>query len=361
MTNLLPISICIIAKNEEKNIEKCLSSIAGYGFEIVVVDTGSTDATKEIALKYTDRVYEYEWQNDFAAAKNYAVEKSETPYVMILDSDEYIEDIDTIELENMVTKNSTCVGRIKRRNYYMQNGLQVENDEKINRIFSKELFHYEGKIHEQVVSKSGLEYTTYNVPVTIGHMGYNLTDEEKAQKAQRNMVLLLDEYNRLKEKNDKEYLPYIDFQLGKSYFFIKDYNKACDYFDEGLTFDLNPKLEYVIDMVETYGYALLEAGRAQDALCFEGIYDEFGNSADFKFLMGLIYMNNAKLDLAINEFLKATKYKECHMVGSNSFLAYYNIGVIYECSGNRELAIDYYRKCGDYAPALKQLDQLLDY
>ena len=50
----LPISVCIIAKNEQKNIDRCLSSLAPYGFEIIIVDTGSTDQTKEIAAKYTD-------------------------------------------------------------------------------------------------------------------------------------------------------------------------------------------------------------------------------------------------------------------------------------------------------------------
>ena len=55
---MIPISVCIIAKNEEANIERCLSSLAPYGFEIVVVDTGSTDRTKEIAAKYTDRIFD---------------------------------------------------------------------------------------------------------------------------------------------------------------------------------------------------------------------------------------------------------------------------------------------------------------
>ena len=70
------------------------------------------------------------------------------------------------------------------------------------------------------------------------------------------------------------------------------YQSACGYISRGLYFDLNPGLEYVIDMVETYGYALLNSGRPKEALQFEQIYPEFGNTADFQFLMGLIYMNN---------------------------------------------------------------------
>lgn len=128
------------------------------------------------------------------------------------------------------------------------------------------------------------------------------------------------------------------------------------YFCRGLSYDLNPKLEYVIDMVETYGYALINSGQAETALFFENIYEEFGNSADFQFLMGLIYMNNARFEEAVQEFLKAVKHKTCRNQGTNSYAAYYNIGVIYECLGDGDKAREYYWKCGDYEPARKRLE-----
>lgn len=65
----VPVSVCIIAKNEEKFIEDCLKHLLPYGMEIIVADTGSTDRTKEIAEKYADRVVDFEWVNDFAAAE----------------------------------------------------------------------------------------------------------------------------------------------------------------------------------------------------------------------------------------------------------------------------------------------------
>lgn len=136
----------------------------------------------------------------------------------------------------------------------------------------------------------------------------------------------------------------------------KDYNNACDFFSKGLSFDLEPKLEYVIDMVETYGYAMLNSGKVQEALSYTSIYDVFGNSADFKFLMGLIYMKNAMFDEAVNEFQKAAEYKESRVEGANSYLAYYNIGVIYECLGNIGKAQEYYKKCNGYSKAVERLE-----
>jgi len=355
------LSVCIIAKNEEKNIERCLKCLQPYGFEIVVVDTGSADATREIACHYTECVYDFVWCDDFAKAKNFAVSKASNEYVMVIDSDEYLENIDIQVLQNLIAKNPDKVGRIRRRNVFTRSNRQQENVEWINRIFSKEMFCYEGRIHEQVTSLDDKDYGTYHAPVVILHSGYDLPEEERKTKAERNSTLLLRELEKLQQEaatdtRKAEQIPYIIYQLGKSYYMAGDYVAACEYFAEGLSFDLEPKLEYVIDMVETYGYALINSGQARTALFFENIYEEFGNCADFKFLMGLIYMNNEMFDEAVAEFLKATEYEECRSVGVNSYLAFYNVGVIYECLGNAEDARKYYKMCGTYEPALERMD-----
>lgn len=329
------LSICIICKNEELNIEKCLTSFQNTGFETIVVDTGSTDRTKEIALEYTSNVYDFKWCDDFSAAKNFAISKASNDTVMVIDSDEYLDQIDLDALNQLIDRNVDQVGRIKRRNVFHRNDMQQENREWINRIFSRKQFHYEGRIHEQVTDLNGKEdYETYEAPVTILHSGYDLSEEERKKKAKRNIDLLdlelqrlvlsykggieltKDDFEKLNAKACLSYisniivqadeqaeklqhddrLPYILYQLGKGYYMAGDFQMACAYFECGLYFDLNPKLEYVIDMVETYGYALINSGQAEQALFFENIYEEFGNTADFKFLMGLIYMKNEMFD-----------------------------------------------------------------
>ena len=71
-----PFSICIIAKDEEKNIKRCLDSIKNFDCEIIIVDTGSSDRTKEIAYEYTSKVYDFQWINDFSAARNFSISKA---------------------------------------------------------------------------------------------------------------------------------------------------------------------------------------------------------------------------------------------------------------------------------------------
>lgn len=381
------LSICIITKNEQENIERCLKSLMPYEMEIIVVDTGSTDNTKDIVQRYTDKVFDFEWCDDFAAAKNFAISKTSNDYIIMLDSDEYIDKFEESELIRTIGNNSDKAGRIQIKNVFKKTDPCKESREWVSRIFNKKSYHYEGRIHEQIVRYDGKQYDTFKAPVTIIHTGYDLTEKEKSAKAKRNISLLEKELDRLIKlfcKNNRlniceidgielvnhifekdsalslilqkdEYLPYILYQLGKGYYMAMDYPKACDCFSCALSFDLNPKLEYVTDAVEAYGYALVNADRADEALMFENIYNEFGNTADFQFLMGIIYMNNERFDDAVSEFLKATKHKECRNVGSNSYLAYYNIGVIYECLGDADKAISYYRRCGNYRQAKDRL------
>lgn len=346
------LSVCIITKNDEHNLSLCLEKLSSYGFEIVIVDTGSSDQTKEMAAHYTDKIYDFEWCNDFAAAKNYAIQMALNEFVMVIDSDEYIQDFNVNHLFQKISQNKHLVGRIKRINTFDKNKGQEENQEWINRIFSKNLYHYKGSIHEQVVRKNGEAYDTYLSNVEIKHSGYDLTAEEKKRKTDRNITLLKAELESLGED------PYLLYQLGKGYYMAGDYEQACLYFSKGLSFDLNPKLEYVIDMVEAYGYGLLNDKRYQEALFFEQIYDEFGATADFQFLMGLIYMNNALFEKAVLEFEKAVKQKICKVKGVNSYTALYNIGVIYECLGDKEKAVTYYNRCGEYKPANERLKNI---
>lgn len=345
------ISVCIITKNEKEALKKCLDHLKEYPFELVIVDTGSTDGTMEMARRYTESLYEFAWCNDFAKAKNYAVSRAANDMVLVVDSDEYVRSIDLPELEMQIRKFPKAVGRIERINQICQNGEMRESREYINRLFDRRYYHYTGKIHEQITSIDGGAYETYVTSIVADHSGYLLTEEAKQKKAQRNIDLLQEE---LEAKGAD---PYILYQLGKSYYMAGSYDLACSYFSQALSFDLEPGLEYVIDLVDSYGYAMLCSGRAAEALAYEGIYEEFGKRADFQFLMGLIYMNNEQFERAVSEFQKAAAQKECRMAGVNSYLANYNIGVIYECLGQKNRAVEYYEKCGGYEPAKKRISK----
>ncbi|MFW5650235.1 MAG: glycosyltransferase [Acetivibrio ethanolgignens] len=351
------ISICMIVKDEEKYIEECLQALKPLGYEIVVVDTGSTDKTRELAARYTNKIYDFPWINDFSAARNFSIEKAENDNILAIDSDEILVSFDKRELEQLIQKHPKKIGRIIRINEFTRDGKTLRGYERVSRLFDRRYYQYEGIIHEQLVSKSGEEKQFYSVPLTAQHYGYEGNLEVRRKKTERNIRLL--EKQLVKEKTEaEEKVPYTLYQLGKSYYMQEDYEKANTYFSEGLYYDLDPKLEYVQDMVETYGYSLLETRDYETAWGLLGVYEEFSSSTDFVFLCGLIYMNNGHFTEAIQEFEKAAARKSFKMEGVNGCLAWYNIGVIYECLGEKKKAQEYYRKCGEYEPALERLERL---
>ena len=99
----------------------------------------------------------------------------------------------------------------------------------------------------------------------------------------------------------------------------------------------------------------MNLNRIEQALELEGLYDVFADYADYVFLIGYIYMKNGYFDDAIHQFELATTKSDYAVLGSNSFRAYYNIGVIYECAGMIDRAKEYYKKCGSYELAKSRL------
>ena len=353
---MTPISVCIIGKNEEKNLTPFLSSIRAHfpmeTTEIVYVDTGSADRSVEIARRFTDKVYHFSWINDFSAARNYSLSVASHDYVLILDCDEYVEHFDPAGLQKMIETYPKDVGMLTRQNCFLQNGVENKYTDDVERFFDRRIHQYEGIIHEQVRRRDGSEYKRIAIPLSVRHIGYNGSPEEIAAKAHRNIELL----QTMLTENPED--PYLYFQLGQSYHMLKDEEKACYHYGKGLTFDVNPEAEYVQLMVVGYGYSLLELKRFEEALAFEGIYDTFSFSADFVCLMGLIYLRCGLVKEAIAEFKKATAFETSKAEGACSFVPNFNLGCIYEVLGDTALAASYYEKCGDFPAAKARLNSL---
>ncbi|MGG0179092.1 glycosyltransferase [Gottfriedia acidiceleris] len=99
--NSVTLSLCMIVKNEENVLERCLTSISSFVDEIIIVDTGSTDQTKQIAQKFTNKVYDFNWINDFSAARNFAFSKATKDFIMWLDADDIITEENANKILNL--------------------------------------------------------------------------------------------------------------------------------------------------------------------------------------------------------------------------------------------------------------------
>ncbi len=351
----LSFSIVIIGRNEEKHIDECLSRLVLLNGEIIFVDTGSEDSTVRIASRFTKNIYAFEWSNDFSAARNFAISKASNDIILSVDCDEYL-DVSDWKKETLfdliLEFNASQIGMVQVCNPYREGGEGMSiATERVGRLFNRRYIHYEGSIHEQLESISGAGLTFISIPLRFYHAGYE-SSTIRRQKAMRN-IPLLEEALRKDPSN-----PYLFFQLGQTYFGMDDYENALLYFEKGLGFDVNEREDYVQTMVESYGYCLLNLRRYEEAMQLEGIYDTFCKRADFVFLMGLIYMNNALFAEAVEQFQKATAIVEYVVDGVNSYKANYNIGVILECMKETEAAVGSYKRCGNYPPAMERIAYL---
>lgn len=329
-----PISVCIIGKNEERFLEGCLEKLVPFGFEIVFVDTGSTDKTREIACRYTDKVYDFEWINDFAAAKNFCESKASNDWILSLDCDEYVQSMDLDVITEFMKADEKMVGSFMIENL-VRNGDSIgRSKQKINRMYNRKYCHFEGMIHEQIRYLDGSQLNTQILPIEVLHYGYALSPEELEKKNHRNIELLLEE---LKERPNE---PYFFFQLGQSYAVLEDYEKVFQYLHKGLELGPDPNQEYVQHMLIDYGNAMLHTGRYALAMNMERMYDILSEYSDYLFMMGKVYYANQQPMKALELFVKATMAPKTIVVGTNSFFPLNSMALIYDTLGETKLAED---------------------
>lgn len=226
----MKISACIIMKDAAKDLEDCLESLKDGVDEIVVTDTGSEDASVEIARRYTDKVYSFPWRDDFAAAKNFCLDRATGDWIVFPDSDEYFTRETRGNLrrisEDMYAKGYTraYVQRVNVDENHVPKGGSSE-DLSVRMFRGGSLLRYRNPIHEQLVYTGSGQDKAGAVPVKdlcLYHKGYSPT--RMKEKFRRNMQLLE------KLENSGEERPGLtDFYLGGMYFTGKEYEKAIYY------------------------------------------------------------------------------------------------------------------------------------
>lgn len=179
----MKLSVCIITKEESEQLKRCLASLKKYDMEIVVVDTGSVDKTKQVIDEYADIGGYYQWNDNFAAARNYSITLASNDWVLILDSDEWIESIDADKVNSIIMQimDESMVGRIERINDISSLEGSTKGIERISRLFNRKYCQYVGRIHEQIESvNKNIKYI--DIPIIIGHSGYSGDLQEKKKK-----------------------------------------------------------------------------------------------------------------------------------------------------------------------------------
>lgn len=166
---MITISLCMIVKNEERILGRCLDSLAGLVDEMIIVDTGSTDRTCQVAARYTDQIYPFEWTDDFSAARNYAFSKAHMEYIYSADADEVL---DPKNRERFLALKETLLPQIEIVQMKYSNQLQFKtvynyDEEYRPKLFKRKRdFIWEAPIHETV----RLSPVVFDSDIVICHM-----------------------------------------------------------------------------------------------------------------------------------------------------------------------------------------------
>ncbi|MEF3307166.1 glycosyltransferase family 2 protein [Paenibacillus sp. GYB003] len=158
---MITVSLCMIVKNEADVLARCLESVQGIADEIVIVDTGSTDETKRIAAAFTDRIFDFEWVDDFAAARNFSFAQATKDYILWLDADDVFEQADRekfIRLKETLDPSTDSV----MMHYHLSVNAKGEalSSLRRNRLVRRDRgFRWEKPVHELLVVAGNIVYS----------------------------------------------------------------------------------------------------------------------------------------------------------------------------------------------------------
>jgi (heptosyl)LPS beta-1,4-glucosyltransferase len=159
------VSACIITRNAEDTIERCLQSLVGAVDETIILDSGSTDRTLSISRQYTDKIYTAEFQGDFSQLRNAAAGYATHPWILALDSDEYLSEELKGNIKHLTSAKKIWGFYLKRINYYEDRIIRhgYSGNDSLLRLYRKEGSFFHGKVHEKVITEGSVERTPFRV------------------------------------------------------------------------------------------------------------------------------------------------------------------------------------------------------
>lgn len=341
----MKISACMITKNEEKNIEMCINSYRNIVDEIIVVDTGSEDNTVKIAESLGAKVYFFKWINDFAKAKNYALDRAKGDWIIFLDADEQF-DINSSKKIKGILENL-------RGTKYSAIGCKIINIDKVNnriidcfmqiRIFKNDKnIRYKSSIHESLNKKNDkIHIISYYDDIEIHHTGYSSNINK--EKAKRNLDILLE--NIKCNGEDEDYYRY----LCDCYFSLGEYDNALKYGQLHLNSTIKV-MGYQSRIHKVVIDCMWKLGKSKEdiELKIKEAISIFPNHPNFYCSYGFFLLDEKKYDEALNNFLLTLScngsYKgiEVNLIMGIIPYIHLKIGFIYEMKNSYEKALEHY-------------------
>jgi len=333
---LITISLCMIVKNEEDVIARCLNSVKEAIDEIIIVDTGSTDRTKEIATSLGAKVYDFEWINHFAAARNFSFQQATSDYIMWLDADDVLmpEDLARLlELKQREPFNYDTV-TMKYNLAFDENGKPTYSYRR-NRLVKRSMnFEWIGPVHEYL-SVYGSSF----------HSDIAVTHRKERHASNRNLDIYL---ARLEQ--GEEFTPRDQFYFANELRDHARYEEAIQWYD----LFLEGKKGWVEDNIaacsrKAHCYAQLK----QRELAIRSLLQTLEYTPprpDFCYQLGSLFLHEKRYPEATywyTQALSTSKYMtdmSFHNPATATWLPHLQLTVCYDRMGNIEQAVEHHKQ-----------------
>jgi GT2 family glycosyltransferase/glycosyltransferase involved in cell wall biosynthesis/Tfp pilus assembly protein PilF len=241
------LSLCMIVKNEEKNLPISLESVKNIVDEMIIVDTGSTDNTIKIAENYGAKIYHFDWCDDFSEARNYALSKAQGRWILYIDADERIDEQNCKKILNVIKGDDIMAVSMNLHTPQEEGNLFKCVALDYCRLFRNHpQIRFEGKIHEQILpSINRINGKVLKSDIVIDHFGYGSSKEKREERLNRNVNIIK---NALVENpND----PFMHFYLAKTYRLIGKDDLAIKEFKKVVYLNKNDLKDRIVAEVYT--------------------------------------------------------------------------------------------------------------
>jgi tetratricopeptide (TPR) repeat protein len=346
----------MIVKDEEEFLESCLNSAKDFVDEIVIVDTGSTDRTKEIAKKFTDKIYDFDWCDDFSAARNESIRHATKEWILVLDADEVINKNDWTKIKEALKNIRPDVAAFSliQRNYINDSSSDGNwtsskgdgyNESKkatgwtpnpIVRIFrNNKKILYESPVHESVHESAFKFGKIHLLNIPIHHYGY-LNSQKTKNKRKYYMKLGL---KKIKETNN--YISY--YQLGKEYISQNKLKEAIYYLKKAV----EKKKDFHLAWFLIGNIYLMQKYFENAKKIYKKAISLKNDFAPTYANLALVYINEKNYEKAIDYFLKSIS------LNPKNASTHYNLGLCFKIMGKNDKAYLAFKNAVELDPNYK--------
>ncbi|MHB8076897.1 glycosyltransferase [Desulfosporosinus fructosivorans] len=309
MNNKKTVSVCMIVKDEEDCLLDAIQSVRDITDELIVVDTGSTDNTPQLVLAVGAKLFHFNWEGNFSAARNFALKQASSEWVLVLDADEVLESVPS-ETFYALLNNDMMEGYFLDIKNILDPTLGEYHDQVVRLFRNKPIYRFEGAIHEQVapsILRANNESGLSSAPLTLNHYGYLKDRLQSKEKFSRNSNILTNELNKNPDN------PFLLFCLGLEYYQQNSINEGLHHLTKALTY-MSGNEGYFEDVLKNVALGFLRLEEMNKLINFlSKALKMYPDQSTFLFLRGTAYLSQTNYLLASEDFKHLLRIFESRM------------------------------------------------